>query len=125
MCAREAEKGKHRAPRIDIVAIAPIPPASAKTRSNPLSEHGQKRLRGAGSALILGTPAAARAQSPPNAPVILSPSANGDLLSPFDVHLETQPMTDPDPGDTHACTDWEIWTVSPPERVWAALCITG
>ncbi len=76
-------------------------------------------------ALILGTSASARAQSPPDAPVILSPSPNGEIVSPFDVHMETSPMTDPDPGDTHACTDWEIWTVSPSERVWAALCIGG
>src|SRR6267142_3328687 len=67
---------------------------------------------------------AARAQSPPNTPPITSP-LSGQVVSPFDVHMEAGPFSDPDPGDTHFCTDWEIWTISPLERVWVTSCITG
>jgi glucose/arabinose dehydrogenase len=38
--------------------------------------------------------------------------------------MEATGFADPD-GDTHACTDWEIWTVSPSEPVWQATCATG
>ena len=67
----------------------------------------------------------ARAQNPPATPVITSPPFDGYVFSPFDVHMETAPFSDPDPGDTHLCTDWEIWTVSPYERVWVTACIGG
>jgi glucose/arabinose dehydrogenase/PKD repeat protein len=39
--------------------------------------------------------------------------------------MEAGPFSDPDPGDTHSCTDWEIWTSSPLEPVWVTSCITG
>src|SRR5215510_13646699 len=55
---------------------------------------------------------------PPNAPTITEPATDGRTLSPADVHMETAPFSDPDPGDHHLCTDWEIWTVAPSERVW-------
>ena len=67
----------------------------------------------------------ARAQNPPDAPVITSPPFDGYIFNPYDVHMETAPFSDPDAGDTHLCTDWEIWTVSPSERVWVTTCITG
>ncbi|MGE3164133.1 MAG: PQQ-dependent sugar dehydrogenase [Planctomycetota bacterium] len=62
---------------------------------------------------------------PPNAPTINEPVANGQVVNPADVHMETAPFADPDPGDAHFCTDWEIWSVTPVERVWSTLCITG
>jgi len=34
-------------------------------------------------------------------------------------------LSDPDAGDTHVCTDWEIWSVSPAEMVWGAGCQSG
>lgn len=68
---------------------------------------------------------AVSAASPPDPPLITEPSADGLVVSAADVHMETAPMTDPDPGDTHLCSDWEIWTVSPPERVWGAGCTSG
>ena len=55
--------------------------------------------------------------SPPLAPVITEPVADGMVLNPADVHMETGPFSDPDVGDQHLCTDWEIWTVTPAERV--------
>lgn len=60
----------------------------------------------------------------PNAPVITEPAPNR-VVNPSDVHMETGPFSDPDPGDQHAASDWEIWTVTPSQRVWATLGITG
>jgi len=74
------------------------------------------------------TAGTAMANVPPAAPVITEP-APGRILNPSDVHMECQPFSDADPGDTHLCTDWEIWTSpSPPalvERVWFSSCIGG
>src|SRR5262245_56484609 len=67
----------------------------------------------------------ALANNPPATPVITEPVLDGRIVNPADVHMETGPFSDPDPGDTHRCTDWEIWTVTPSERVWATLCIGG
>ncbi len=69
--------------------------------------------------------ACASANTPPNTPVITEPAFDGRIVNPEDVHMETAPFSDPDPGDTHLASDWEIWTVSPPARIWAALGITG
>ncbi|MGH7453408.1 MAG: hypothetical protein ACRENG_18810, partial [bacterium] len=65
------------------------------------------------------------AQNPPNAPVIREPSFDGQIVNPADAHMETQPMSDPDAGDVHECSDWEIWTVAPAEMIWQTSCITG
>lgn len=63
---------------------------------------------------------------PPNTPTIIAPLADETIVHPADVHMESSPsFSDPNSGDTHACTDWEIWTVSPPERVWVASCVDG
>lgn len=64
-------------------------------------------------------------QHPPATPTITEPDVDGKIVNPADVHMESGPFSDPDPGDTHACTDWEIWTVSPAERVWVTSCIGG
>jgi glucose/arabinose dehydrogenase len=66
------------------------------------------------------------ANSPPDAPSIAAPSADGTIVHPADVHVETTTsFSDPDPGDTHACSDFEIWTIAPAERVWVVSCIVG
>ncbi|MEU8081272.1 PQQ-dependent sugar dehydrogenase [Catellatospora citrea] len=65
------------------------------------------------------------ATSAPLGPVITEPEHDGQLLSGADVHMETSPMQDVDAGSEHVCTDWEIWTVQPHERVWFADCISG
>lgn len=62
---------------------------------------------------------------PPAAPVITEPAVDGQIVNAADVHMETGPFSDPDQGDGHLCTDWEIWTVSPSERVWIIGCIGG
>ena len=61
----------------------------------------------------------------PNAPTILEPTVNGVIVNAADVHMETGPFSDPNAGDTHVCTDWEIWTISPSARVWSTACIGG
>ncbi|MCB9851647.1 MAG: PQQ-dependent sugar dehydrogenase [Phycisphaerales bacterium] len=63
--------------------------------------------------------------SPPALPTITEPNMPGLILNPQDVHMETAPFSDPDIGDTHSCTDWEIWSVTPSERVWFGSCVTG
>ena len=63
--------------------------------------------------------------TPPLAPVITEPVANGVTVSAADVHMETAPFADPDVGDQHFCTDWEIWTAGLAERVWFTSCIQG
>jgi PKD repeat protein/glucose/arabinose dehydrogenase len=67
----------------------------------------------------------AQANNPPNTPLVTEPAVDGQVVNPSDVHMETAPFSDPDPGDTHVCSDWEIWTLAPFERVWATSCIGG
>lgn len=66
---------------------------------------------------------AALAQNAPNPPVITEPFRDGQQVNLADVHMETGPFSDPDAGDTHFCTDWEIWLDA--ERVWVTNCIQG
>ncbi|WP_212825442.1 sorbosone dehydrogenase family protein [Catellatospora sp. TT07R-123] len=84
----------------------------------------------ASAVLFIGAAGAAPAQAralAPQAPVITEPDAEGKLVSGADVHMETRPMQNNDAGDTHLCTDWEIWTENPSsgERVWFAGCVSG
>jgi glucose/arabinose dehydrogenase/PKD repeat protein len=50
---------------------------------------------------------------------------DGQIVNPSDVHMETDHFVDSDPGDTHLCSDWAIWTIFPSERVWYTDCIGG
>src|SRR5258706_4197970 len=61
----------------------------------------------------------------PNTPTIIEPAIDGQIISPADVHMEVAGFSDPDPGDTHACSDWEIFEVSSGTMVWAAECAAG
>ena len=72
---------------------------------------------------LLGT--ARLALSVPQTPVITTPSVDGLLVNRSDVHMETEPFQDPDAGQQHLCTDWEIWTEALGERVWFASCLVG
>lgn len=67
----------------------------------------------------------AQAASPPVTPTITEPEVTGQVVSGEDVHMETAPFEDPDAGDEHLCSDWEIWRTDAAERVWSALCIGG
>ena len=69
-------------------------------------------------------------QSPPAPPLITEPAIESGVIGAFDVRLQTAPMSDPDPGDDHYCTGFEVWSVEaepaePSERVWTAPCLTG
>lgn len=64
------------------------------------------------------------ANNPPATPVVTEPVV-GRIVNAADAHMECAPFSDSDPGDTHLCSDWEIWTVSPAERVWFTSCIGG
>ncbi len=77
------------------------------------------------SAILFINLQVARAQTPPNPPIITEPSTDGQIVNPADVHMETRPMSDPDAGDTHDCTDWEIWPAATNELIWQTNCITG
>jgi len=76
------------------------------------------------SLAALAAPLVLAQNHPPSAPVFTEPSANR-IVNPADVHMETAPFADPDPGDQHVASDWEIWRVSPNERVWHAYGMTG
>lgn len=75
-------------------------------------------------ATCLGLSATAQ-NNPPNTPTINEPTAAGLTLHPQDVHMETAPFQDPDPGDVHLSSTWEIWRISPSELIWAAVDVTG
>jgi PKD repeat protein/glucose/arabinose dehydrogenase len=61
----------------------------------------------------------------PLMPTVTEPGRDGQVVNPADVHMETAPFSDPDGWDTHACSDFEIYNVTPPERVWMTPCIGG
>ncbi|HEX2267281.1 MAG TPA: hypothetical protein VHI97_03630 [Actinomycetota bacterium] len=75
-----------------------------------------------GLIFLHGLPAAATENSSPAAPAITEPEVNGQIVHPADVHMETSVFSDPDAGDTHACTDWEIRVSATSELVWGSLC---
>lgn len=77
------------------------------------------------SLFIIICAATALANSPPLTPVITEPVFDGRIVNPEDVHMETGPFADPDANDQHLCTSWEIWAISPSERVWDSTCQTG
>lgn len=61
---------------------------------------------------------------PPEPPVITAPALDGQVVAGSDVHMATELMQDGD-GDEHVCSDFEIWSVTPRERVWVTSCIGG
>lgn len=77
-------------------------------------------------ALLLSPARLAFGNTPPGTPYVIEPAVDGQVVSPFDVHMETTPFIDLDAGDAHRCSEWEIWTDdAEPERVWATTCVTG
>ena len=67
----------------------------------------------------------AKTQTPPNVPVVTEPAVDGQIVSPADVHMETQPMTSADPTAVHDCSDWQIVVQSTSELIWNITCIAG
>lgn len=62
--------------------------------------------------------------APPERPSINEPQTEGEILNPFDVHMETSAMLDPN-GDGHASSDFQIYLLNPLERVWEGHGLTG
>ncbi|MFN0136172.1 MAG: PQQ-dependent sugar dehydrogenase [Phycisphaerae bacterium] len=75
-------------------------------------------------AVAVLTPLSLAQNQPPATPIITEPQVNR-IVNPADVHMEAADFSDPNPSDTHRCTDWEIWQVAPPVRVWVTSCIGG
>ena len=61
----------------------------------------------------------------PVAPAILEPAADGAVVSGADVHMVTAPFSDPNPGDTHRWSDWEIRLPHKNRLVWRARNVTS
>lgn len=61
------------------------------------------------------------ANSPPALPDVTEPRI-GRIVNAQDLHMETAPFSDPDSGDTHLCSDWEVWTAGFGARVWYKDC---
>jgi glucose/arabinose dehydrogenase len=57
-------------------------------------------------------------------PAITEPATDGQVISPYDVHMVAGPFAG-SPGESHACTDWEIRNHPTDELVWSAPCVTG
>jgi glucose/arabinose dehydrogenase len=75
--------------------------------------------------LLAGLVAGAGAQATgPVAPAVTEPSFDGQVISPYDVHMVAGPFVGP-PGAVHICSDWEIQTASTSTAVWTASCVTG
>ncbi len=60
----------------------------------------------------------------PRPPVLIEPGATGQVLNPADVHMSAEPMVSP-VNAGHLCSDWEIYSVAPFQRVWHATCAPG
>jgi glucose/arabinose dehydrogenase len=75
--------------------------------------------------ILLRSPPFVLGNNMPSTPIITEPMKDGQTVHPADVHMETAPFSDPDASDAHLCSDWEIRTSSPDERVWVANCISG
>ncbi|MDZ4402139.1 PA14 domain-containing protein [Prosthecobacter sp.] len=62
----------------------------------------------------------------PRQPDIIIPANDGELVDPITMVMQTAAFQDVDAAQTHAATDWEIWsTTGTIERVWSALNQTG
>ncbi|MCG3128542.1 MAG: hypothetical protein CHACPFDD_03431 [Phycisphaerae bacterium] len=117
-----------------MIQIAEVPRRlveTARRSVQPLTDHRQPHTDPRGNTvrllstlLSMATAALAAAQTPPATPTITEPAADGQIVNGEDVHMETAPFFDAD-GDGHLCTDWEIWTITPAERVWVTSCIGG
>ncbi len=76
-------------------------------------------------AIVLGVVGPVSAQTPPDTPTITEPEFAGLVVNPADVHMECAPFSDPDPGASHACSDWQIVRVMDAQLAWETVCIGG
>ena len=82
-----------------------------------------RRLPGLLPVLILVAASAAAQGSGPAAPAVTEPEFDGQVISPYDVHMVAGPFAGP-AGAVHVCSDWEI-RASTGSAVWSASCVTG
>src|SRR5262245_24080214 len=77
-------------------------------------------FRGVALSAVLCLPlyGTAFANQPPEPPTWIEPS-QGATLSPYDPHFNVHGFVDPDSGDRHLSTDFEVWDDSLNVRVWS------
>ncbi|GAA1618940.1 PQQ-dependent sugar dehydrogenase [Catellatospora bangladeshensis] len=64
----------------------------------------------------------------PGAPTVTEPRADGHLVSGADVHMESAELKLTGKNgkrSAHVCSEWEIWSIEPAERVWSTKCLDG
>jgi len=62
----------------------------------------------------------------PRTPEILSPTVDGELTDPVGIAMQSSAFEDLDAGQTHAGSDWQIWTTgASPLLVWSAVETSG
>jgi len=81
-------------------------------------------LRAALAAVLALAAAGGLALASVAAPAITEPEREGQVVSPYDVHMVAGPFVG-DPGESHVCSDWEIRSVPSLVTVWSASCVKG
>src|SRR5206468_3578997 len=98
----------------------PVRYASMHSRSRRLALTHQ-RPRRTFRPLVEGLEDRLAPNASPLAPPITEPVVDGQIINGADVHMQAGPFSDPDTGDTHTASDWELWTTdATPQRVWHA-----
>jgi glucose/arabinose dehydrogenase len=75
-------------------------------------------------ALVAWAGSAAFARATVQVPSITEPEFDNQVINPYDVHMVAGPFSG-SPGESHACSDWEIRGRSSDELVWSAPCVQG
>ena len=75
-------------------------------------------------AAIAGSTVARSSTAAVSTPVITEPSADDQIISPYDVHMVARPFSG-SAGESHVCSDWEIRTFDSDRLVWSAPCAAG
>lgn len=73
---------------------------------------------------IVSLALAVQTNQPPLQPLVTTPANSQEQLSPLDASFVAS-FSDPDPGDVHTATDWEVWSIAPFQRVWFASEVSG
>ena len=84
-------------------------------------------LRNLVAALLLtafGAPSTHSATLAVSPPAITEPAEDGQVVSPFDLHMVAGPFVG-SAGENHVCSDWEIRAIPSDTVVWTAPCAGG
>ena len=82
------------------------------------------RFRWIVCALVACLLSAAAARAKVAVPAITEPEFDGQMISPYDVHMVAGPFVG-SPGESHVCSDWELRNTNTNELVWSASCVQG